>query len=131
MTSRDFVIWLKGFTEACNDYTATPNQWDRIKEVLYEVEDYDDNPGIDVEVDGWNDWYQRSPQSNEDLPLSGSISVTQGQSPSITFTSSSSATHISATVWNDQMGNWHYTNYPEGTGGYYHRPDNKKQQLND
>ena len=39
MTSRDFVIWLRGFTEACNDYTATPKQWDRIKEVLDDVED--------------------------------------------------------------------------------------------
>jgi hypothetical protein len=131
MTSRDFVIWLKGFTEACNDYTATPKQWDRIKEVLYEVEDYDDNPGIDAEVDGWDDWYQRSPQTGINLPLSGSITSTQCHAPTITFSSGSSATHITATVWNDQMGNWHYTNYPEGTGGYYHRPDNKKQQLND
>ena len=53
MNSRDFVIWLKGFTEACNDYTPTPNQWDRIKEVLNDVQDYDDNPGIDVEVDDY------------------------------------------------------------------------------
>ena len=55
MTSRDFVIWLRGFTEACNDYTATPKQWDRINEVLEDVEDYDDNPGIDVEIDNYKD----------------------------------------------------------------------------
>ena len=54
MTSKEFVIWLKGFTEACNDFTATPKQWDRIKEVLNEVQDYDDHPGLDEEI---NDWY--------------------------------------------------------------------------
>lgn len=39
MTSQEFVMWLKGFTEACNDLTATPKQWDRIKEVLEKVSD--------------------------------------------------------------------------------------------
>ena len=53
MKSHEFIIWLKGFTEACNDFTATAKQWDRIKEVLNEVQDYDDNPGIDVEIDDW------------------------------------------------------------------------------
>jgi hypothetical protein len=121
---------MRGFMEACNDFTATPKQWDRIKEVLYEVEDFNDNPDIDEEATDWNDWYHRNVR--DQLPLSGSITATQGHSPAITFTSSSSATHINATVWNDQMGNWHYTNYPEGFG-YYERPDNKKekQQLND
>ena len=52
MTSKEFVIWLKGFTEACNDFTATPKQWDRIKEVLDEVEDFND-PGLDEEIDDW------------------------------------------------------------------------------
>lgn len=41
MTSKEFVIWMKGFMEACNDLTATPQQWDKIKEVLDKVdEDY-------------------------------------------------------------------------------------------
>lgn len=39
MTSKEFVIWLKGFSEACNDLTATPKQWDRIKEELDKVSD--------------------------------------------------------------------------------------------
>lgn len=49
MTSSEFVIWLKGFTEACNDFTATPEQWDRIKEVLDEVSD---NKGVSIGVGG-------------------------------------------------------------------------------
>lgn len=39
MTSKEFVIWFKGFAEACNDLTATPKQWDRIKEELSKVND--------------------------------------------------------------------------------------------
>ena len=39
MTSKEFVIWMKGFMEACNDFTATPKQWDRIKEELDKVND--------------------------------------------------------------------------------------------
>jgi hypothetical protein len=39
MTSSEFTIWLKGFVEACNDFSPTPKQWDRIKEVLEEVSD--------------------------------------------------------------------------------------------
>lgn len=49
MTSSEFVIWLKGFTEACNDFTATPEQWDRIKEVLDEVSD---NKSVSIGVGG-------------------------------------------------------------------------------
>ena len=43
MTANDFVIWLRGFVEACNDFAPTPEQWDRIKE---ELEKVSDNKGI-------------------------------------------------------------------------------------
>ena len=113
MTSRDFTIWLKGFMEACNDYTATPKQWDRIKEILEDVEDYDDNPGLDEEID---DWYLPSHEFKAPIAGSGSISLGTNR------------------VWNDQMGCWHYTNYPEGFGFFTNstlEDKNKKQQLND
>lgn len=127
MTSRDFVIWLRGFTEACNDYTATPKQWDRIKEVLDNVEDYDDNPGLDVEVDGWGDWYTRP---NGTTVTTGSGMVFSN----IPYSSTGSISTMASVVWNDQMGTWHYTNYPEGFGFYTNSTvegTNKKQQLND
>lgn len=38
MTSNDFVIWLRGFTQAANNFTLTPKQWDDIKEQLDKVE---------------------------------------------------------------------------------------------
>ena len=133
MTSRDFTIWLRGFTEACNDYTATPKQWDRIKEVLEDVEDYDDNPGIDVEIDGWGSRWSSSPCYNPNLtgPLTGTISVSGSGSPIITTGGTGTTTN---TVRNDKMGCWHYTNYPEGFGYFTNstaESKKEKQQLND
>lgn len=159
MTSRDFVIWLRGFTEACNDFTATPQQWDRIKEVLDSVEDYNDNPGLDEEVEDWNDWYHnpntfREPQNPPyrpynpyappywtgdppgwmQFPGTTSGTITIPSSSGISFTSSSGTTANTNVVWNDQMGCWHYTNYPHGFGYFTNstvEAKNKKEQLND
>jgi hypothetical protein len=41
MTSKEFVIWLKGFTEGVHEYSITPKQWDYLKEKLAEVKDDD------------------------------------------------------------------------------------------
>jgi hypothetical protein len=38
MTPNDFVIWLKGFTQAANNFTLTPKQWDDIREKLDKVD---------------------------------------------------------------------------------------------
>ena len=131
MTSRDFVIWLRGFTEACNDYTATPKQWDRIKEVLNEVEDYNDNPGIDVEIDNYHPSWMPSYNPNLTLPTTGTISTSGSCSPIFTMLHGTTAAN---TVWNDKMGCWHYTNYPEGFGYFTNSTaegKKEKQQLND
>ena len=39
MTSKEYVIWLKGFVEACHEYAPTPKQWDVLKDKLAEVKD--------------------------------------------------------------------------------------------
>jgi hypothetical protein len=39
MTSKEYVIWLKGFVEACHEYAPTPKQWDALKDKLAEVKD--------------------------------------------------------------------------------------------
>ena len=39
MTSKEFIIWLKGFTEGVHDFNITPKQWDLLKEKLAEVDD--------------------------------------------------------------------------------------------
>jgi len=59
MTSQEFVIWLKGFTEGVHEYSVTPKQWDLLKEKLGQVIG-DDNKfvekphsGTQVGVGGW------------------------------------------------------------------------------
>ena len=39
MTNREFVIWLKGFIAASNNYNITPAQFDELKDTLSKVED--------------------------------------------------------------------------------------------
>ena len=39
MTSQEFIIWLKGFTEGVHEYNVTPKQWDLLKAKLAEVSD--------------------------------------------------------------------------------------------
>jgi hypothetical protein len=39
MTSKEFIIWLKGFTDGVHEYSVTPKQWDLLKEKLAEVND--------------------------------------------------------------------------------------------
>jgi hypothetical protein len=40
MTSKEFVIWLKGFTEGVHEYNVTPKQWGLLKAKLEEVNDH-------------------------------------------------------------------------------------------
>lgn len=37
MTSKEFVLWLKGFSEGIHEYNITPKQWDILKDKLAEV----------------------------------------------------------------------------------------------
>lgn len=39
MTSKDFVIWLKGFVAGSSNYNLTPKGWDEIREKLDSVTD--------------------------------------------------------------------------------------------
>jgi hypothetical protein len=39
MTSKEFIFWLKGFTEGVHEFNVTPKQWDTLKEKLTEVKD--------------------------------------------------------------------------------------------
>ena len=39
MTDKQFVMWLKGFTEACHHLAPTPAQWDKIIETLKNVKE--------------------------------------------------------------------------------------------
>ena len=39
MTSKEFILWLKGFTEGVHEFNITPKQWDLLKDKLGEVKD--------------------------------------------------------------------------------------------
>jgi hypothetical protein len=39
MTSKEFILWLKGFTEGVHEFNITPKQWDLLKDKLAEVND--------------------------------------------------------------------------------------------
>lgn len=54
MTPLDFVIWLKGFAKAANNFTLTPKQWDDIKEHLDKVDIQNVKPYWKVEVNNSN-----------------------------------------------------------------------------
>jgi hypothetical protein len=48
MTSKEFTLWLKGFTEGVHEFNITPKQWDILKEKLAEV-----NDGTPIGEGGW------------------------------------------------------------------------------
>jgi len=39
MTSRDFVVWFKGFIDGAHHHNITPAQWDLLKDKIKEVND--------------------------------------------------------------------------------------------
>jgi hypothetical protein len=39
MNSKEFVLWLKGFTDGVHEFNITPKQWDTLKEQLAHVDD--------------------------------------------------------------------------------------------
>lgn len=50
MTSKEFVIWLKGFTEGVHEFNVTPKQWDYLKEKLAEVKDEPNSIGVPIGI---------------------------------------------------------------------------------
>lgn len=48
MTSKEFVIWFKGFVQAANTYNITPNQWDAVCDQLAKVNDAPNSGGYTI-----------------------------------------------------------------------------------
>jgi hypothetical protein len=130
MTSQEFVLWLKGFSEGVHEYNITPKQWDIVKEKLTEVKDeptqsipfgvpnntpfvqpfhhqpYYPNPWDEPGVK-----YKVTCEDNSGVILttsSGSggttITTTPGIGGTITYNPSTT------TQWNPSGSNWSYTN---------------------
>jgi hypothetical protein len=54
MTSKEFILWLKGFTEGVHDFNITPKQWDLLKDKLANVSDEPNTYKIEIETLGLN-----------------------------------------------------------------------------
>ena len=95
MTSKEFVLWLQGFTQGVHEYNISPKQWDALKDTLATVKD---EPTLTVSSGS-----------------SGTIIATPGYG-SITYKPATS------TTYGYPSGSaWHYTNNtynpPFTTGG--------------
>jgi hypothetical protein len=63
MTSKEFIIWLKGFTEGVHEYNVTPKQWDLLKAKLEEINDESRNTIAYYSRDGRPLWYTNTNQN--------------------------------------------------------------------
>jgi len=126
MTSKEYVIWLKGFVEACHEYAPTPKQWDTLKDKLAEVKD-EPTPSLPFGTPNnapfiqpitphpfptWQQPHYKYPSDINKVTCednSGVILTTSsGSSGTITYNPSTT------TRWNPSGSNWSYTN---NTGG--------------
>jgi len=87
MTSKEFILWLKGFTEGVHEFNITPKQWDNLKEKLSKVSD---EPHIGTAIGGWG-----TPNGTiTTTPGGGSITIANPQ-----FTTSTAYGYPSGSAW--------------------------------
>lgn len=121
MTSKEFVIWLKGFTEGVHQFNVTPKQWDLLKEKLKEVEETPQSIGVPIGVpytpqyplytDPYNP-YKVTCDGTGTTPIrtSGYSQRTDAINPTtLTVTTGSSDVIYTSTNFSHQSGSWHYT----------------------
>jgi hypothetical protein len=123
MTSQEFVIWLKGFTEGVHEYNITPKQWDLLKEKLGQVIG-DDNKfversyiGTPVGVGGWgipNGTITTTPGTTGTIIVNdASFYCSSSYIPSsITFTSGSGL-GVGVTYTTNEAPNWYSTYFAD------------------
>jgi len=113
MTSKEFIIWLKGFTEGVHEFNITPKQWDLMKDKLAEVDDNTIPMGgviVDHNTFKVNDqgFYQNpSGTRGPETPTGIRVTTTPGNT-SITFTTGSNVTYTT-----NGTPNWYSTSIPE------------------
>lgn len=115
MTSKEFVIWLKGFTEGVHEFNVTPKQWELLKNKLEEVSDNEfvETPGmfqVHPPSTNWQ-WPPYDPYNPYKVTCQPGTTVTNtpgttgfvtinNPSPSTTFTTGSGAWHYTNTTQN-------------------------------
>ncbi len=120
MTSKEFILWLKGFTEGVHEFNITPKQWDALKDKLAEVKD--ETPiGFPYIVPNTAP-IQTLPFIQPYNPYNP-FQINCGSGTTLTVSSGSSGTIIATpgfgsitynpsttTQWNPSGSNWSYTN---------------------
>lgn len=134
MTSKEFVLWLKGFTEGVHEYNITPKQWDLLKEKLEEVKD-EQKIGTPI-GNGWgvpntapimplphypnplDNPYKITCQPGTTAP-NYAVTTTPGTTGFVTIGNPSAMIlsgsgqlwqSSTSTAYNPESGSWHYTN---------------------
>ena len=120
MTSKEYVIWFKGFIEACESQ-PTSKQWEVLKNKLAEVDDpvgTPIGPGFGVpNTHPFSTWQEPHRTINCDAPNTNPIIYSTN--PVISTTPNGTGTVASipgvggsstVTQWNPNKGNWSYTN---------------------
>lgn len=141
MTSKEFVIWLKGFTDGVHEYSITPKQWDYLKQKLTEVKDdapiefpfgtpntapIISTPHIKPYIDPYNPYRVICSDENgttlTTTPGHGSITIAN---PNLVSWGSGSLTTTTNAKFPIVGSNVSYTTYQPYTTG----PDEKKEKL--
>ena len=141
MTSKEFVLWLKGFTEGVHEFNITPKQWDLLKDKLAEVKDEEPigfpfgvpNTGTIQTLPFIQPYNPHNPYTiNCGSGSSGTIITTTPGGGSITYATPPFTT-TSTTTGYPSGSNWSYTNNtynpPYTTGG--EADDIKKEPHNE
>jgi hypothetical protein len=112
MTSKEFILWLKGFSEGAHEYNITPKQWDIVKEKLAEVKD-EEPIGLPFGIPNTapiqtlpfiQPYDPYNPYKITSGTHGGTLTVATGSSGTITYNPSTT------TRWNPSGSNWSYTN---------------------
>jgi len=110
MTSKEFVVWMQGFVEACNEYSPTPKQWDTLKDKLGEVKD---EPTHSIPFGVPNTAPIQTLPFIQPYDPYNPYKITSSPGTTITTTPGSGTITYnpsSTTYAKPQSGSWHYTN---------------------
>jgi hypothetical protein len=133
MTSKEFVIWLKGFTEGVHDFNVTPKQWDLLKQRLSEVEDEEnfvETPGMfqDHTIQSYPPYWSPHNPFYTTSGTSGSIDI--GRSAVSVWSTDLTGSNITYTISSGSIGAGAvvYT-YPNGTTVSYTTSTDKNWNI--
>jgi len=76
MTPHEFVIWLKGFTQAANNFTLTPKQWDDVREQLDRVELNERLSRYTLDISDSSNWTTTTTNDKNDVTYKTDIPIT-------------------------------------------------------